>query len=85
MTALTLEKAERLPRAATARPGWVRGAILFAIVAGCRAGEKRVIELCDRFGKVVTHCEFSIAVRNDADREILRGIAKDIHSDGAKT
>ena len=24
---------------------------LFAIVAGCRAGEKRVIELCDRFGK----------------------------------
>lgn len=34
MTALTLEKAERLPRAATARSGWVRGAILFAIVAG---------------------------------------------------
>ena len=26
---------------------------LFAIVAGCRAGEKRVIELCDRFGKDV--------------------------------
>ena len=24
---------------------------LFAIVAGCRAGEKRVIELCERFGK----------------------------------
>jgi len=24
---------------------------LFAIVAGCRAGERRVIELCDRFGK----------------------------------
>ena len=24
---------------------------LFAIVAGCRAGEKRVMELCDRFGK----------------------------------
>jgi len=42
-------------------------------------------KLCDRFGKVVTHCEFSIAVRNDADREILRGIAKDIQSDGAKT
>ena len=26
---------------------------LFAIVAGCRAGEKRVIELCDRFGRDV--------------------------------
>ena len=26
---------------------------LFAIVAGCRAGEKRVMELCDRFGKDV--------------------------------
>ena len=24
---------------------------LFAIVAGCRAGEKRVVELCERFGK----------------------------------
>ena len=24
---------------------------LFAIVAGCRAGEKRVMELCERFGK----------------------------------
>ena len=42
-------------------------------------------QLCERYGKVVTHCEFSIAVRNDADREILRGIAKDIQSDGAKT
>ncbi len=26
---------------------------LFAIIAGCRAGEKRVIELCERFGKDV--------------------------------
>lgn len=41
-------------------------------------------KLCDRFGKVVTHCEFSIAVKNDADREILRGLAKDIQSNGAK-
>ncbi len=38
-------------------------------------------KLCDRFGKVVTHCEFSIAVKNDADREILRGLARDIQSD----
>jgi len=26
---------------------------LFAIIAGCRAGERRVMELCDRFGKEV--------------------------------
>ena len=38
-------------------------------------------KLCDRFGKVVTHCEFSIAVKNDADREILRGLAREIQSD----
>ena len=24
---------------------------LMAIIAGCRAGEKRVIEICDRFGR----------------------------------
>lgn len=40
--------------------------------------------LCDRFGKVVTHCEFSIQVKNDADRDILRGLARDIQSNGAK-
>ena len=27
---------------------------LFAIIAGCRAGEKRVIEICDRFGGIPT-------------------------------
>jgi hypothetical protein len=41
-------------------------------------------KLRDRFGKVVTHCEFSIAVKSDADREILRDLAKDIQFDGAK-
>ena len=41
-------------------------------------------QLCERYGKVVTHCEFSIAVKNDTDREILRGLAKDIQADGAK-
>ena len=41
-------------------------------------------KLRDRFGGIVTHCEFSIAVKNDADRETLRNIAKDIQSNGAK-
>ena len=41
-------------------------------------------KLVERYGSVVTHCEFSIAVKNDADRERLRALAKDIQSDGAK-
>lgn len=36
--------------------------------------------LTDRFGKVVTHCEFSIAVKNDADKERLRDLARTIQS-----
>lgn len=38
-------------------------------------------KLCDRFGSVVTHCEFSIAVKSDAEREILRGLATTIQSE----
>jgi probable F420-dependent oxidoreductase len=37
-------------------------------------------KLCDRYAGCVTDCEFSIAVKSDADREILRGLAKDIQS-----
>jgi probable F420-dependent oxidoreductase len=37
-------------------------------------------KLCDRFGGVITHCEFSIAVTNEADRERLRALAKTIQS-----
>jgi probable F420-dependent oxidoreductase len=39
-------------------------------------------KLCERFDRVVTHCEFSIAVKTPADREILRGLAKAIQSEG---
>ena len=39
-------------------------------------------KLCDRYGGVVTNCEFSIAVKNDADRERLRQLASDIQSEG---
>jgi hypothetical protein len=39
-------------------------------------------KLCDRHGGVVTNCEFSIAVKNDADRERLRQLASDIKSEG---
>jgi len=34
-----------------------------------------------RYGRVVTHCEFSIAVKNDADKQILRNLAKNIQAD----
>ncbi|CAN5519182.1 LLM class F420-dependent oxidoreductase [soil metagenome] len=37
-------------------------------------------KLTDRFGKVVTHCEFSIAVKTDADKERLRDLARAIQS-----
>ncbi|HJQ56873.1 MAG TPA: TIGR03617 family F420-dependent LLM class oxidoreductase [Vineibacter sp.] len=39
-------------------------------------------KLCERFEDVVTHCEFSIAVKTDADREVLRGLAKEIQGRG---
>lgn len=38
-------------------------------------------KLVDRFGDIITDCEFSIAVRNDEDRETLRRMAHDIQSD----
>ena len=38
-------------------------------------------KLCDRYGPVVTHCEFSIPVKDDADRERLRGLATAIQSE----
>jgi len=37
--------------------------------------------LLDRFGPVVTHCEFSIAVRTDDDRETLAGLVRDVHAE----
>src|SRR5580658_917388 len=36
--------------------------------------------LCERFGRVITHCEFSIAVKTDADKHVLRDLAKTIQS-----
>jgi probable F420-dependent oxidoreductase len=37
-------------------------------------------KLCDRFAGVVTHCEFSIAVKSPTDKEILRALASEIQS-----
>jgi len=39
-------------------------------------------KLCDRYGGVVTNCEFSVAVKNNSDRERLRQLASDIQSEG---
>jgi hypothetical protein len=41
-------------------------------------------KLCDRYGGVVTNCEFSIAVKNDGDRERLRQLASDIQSESCR-
>ena len=35
-------------------------------------------KLTERYGSVVTHCEFSIAVKTAADKDTLRGLAQDI-------
>src|SRR5262249_46215315 len=37
-------------------------------------------KLCERYGGVVTHCEFSIPVNGAADKERLGGLAKAIQS-----
>src|SRR5262245_48516115 len=37
-------------------------------------------KLCERYGGVVTHCEFSIPVNGAADKERLGGLAKSIQS-----
>ncbi len=38
-------------------------------------------KLVDRFGSCITDCEFSIAVKTEADKEMLRGLAKSIQSE----
>jgi probable F420-dependent oxidoreductase len=37
-------------------------------------------KLCDRYGGVVTHCEFSVPVNGEGDKERLRDLAKTIQS-----
>jgi probable F420-dependent oxidoreductase len=41
-------------------------------------------KLLDRFGGLITDCEFSIAVKSEADTEILRKLARDIQSASLK-
>jgi probable F420-dependent oxidoreductase len=38
-------------------------------------------KLCERFGHVVTHCEFSISAKSVADRERLRALAREIQAE----
>ncbi len=40
--------------------------------------------LHERYGGVVTHCEFSIAVHDDADRAALAGMIADLHAAGTR-
>ena len=46
---------------------------LMAIIAGCRAGEKRVIEICDRFGRETYKqaCEALLDRTNRAMRQLI--------------
>ena len=38
-------------------------------------------KLSDRYGGVVTHCEFSVSVKTAADKERLRELAKTIQAE----
>ena len=40
-------------------------------------------QLLDRYASLITDCEFSIAVKTDADKERLRALAKEIQSESA--
>ena len=77
------DKAKYLSRAQDweALPKLISDEILdkFAVIGTYdRIGKK----LVERFGKVVTNSEFSIAVRNDAEREALADLVKAVHSSG---
>ena len=51
---------------------------LMAIIAGCRAGEKRVIEICDRFGRDTYKqaCEALLDRTNRAMRQLIVKITR---------
>jgi hypothetical protein len=51
----------------------------FVVLAHATIGR----QLVERFGAVVTHCEFSIAVRNESDRERLAELVRSIHAASA--
>jgi len=46
---------------------------LMAIIAGCRAGEKRVMEICERFGSPIYHkaCDALLERTNRAMRQLI--------------
>jgi hypothetical protein len=39
-------------------------------------------KLLDRYGDVVTNCEFSIAVRSDGEKQIMQQLVCDLHAAG---
>jgi probable F420-dependent oxidoreductase len=39
-------------------------------------------KLLDRYGDVVTNCEFSIAVRSDEEKQIMQQLVRDLHAAG---
>jgi len=60
-------------------PGLISDDILhqFVVVGTYREIGRKLLE---RYGSVVTHCEFSIAVASEADRETLAALVGEIHA-----
>jgi alkanesulfonate monooxygenase SsuD/methylene tetrahydromethanopterin reductase-like flavin-dependent oxidoreductase (luciferase family) len=60
-------------------PGYISDEILnrYAVIG---THDEIAERLCQRFGGILTNCEFSIAVKNDGDKEQLRQIVKHVHA-----
>jgi probable F420-dependent oxidoreductase len=60
-------------------PGYISDEVLdrFTIIG---SHDEIAAKLRERLGGVVTNCEFSIAVRNESDKERLAQIVRDVHS-----
>jgi alkanesulfonate monooxygenase SsuD/methylene tetrahydromethanopterin reductase-like flavin-dependent oxidoreductase (luciferase family) len=65
-------------------PGYISDEILnlYAVIG---THDEIAERLCQRFGGIITDCEFSIAVKNDADKERLARIVKHVHADPLDT
>jgi hypothetical protein len=58
-------------------PGYITDEVLHTFVT-VGTYDTIAARLCERYGRVVTHCEFSIPVNGPADKERLRDLAETI-------
>jgi hypothetical protein len=61
-------------------PGYISDDVLdlYAVIG---THDEIAERLCARFGGIITNCEFSIAVKSDADKAKLARIVERVHAD----